>query len=88
MGIGPAAMKVDDVVCIARGASVPLILRERKTFVGDGVIQAFNAHYERRLVGEAYVHGIMMEKRTMKASLKKFSYPKNFHACLTDSRVI
>lgn len=59
MGIGPTAMKVGDVVCVARGASVPLILRERRTFVGDGVIQAFNAHYERRLVGEAYVHGIM-----------------------------
>jgi hypothetical protein len=59
MGIGPAAMELDDVVCIARGASVPLILREKRKFVGDGLIDPFNVIYERELTGEAYVHGIM-----------------------------
>ena len=59
MGIGPAAMEKDDVVCIIRGASIPLILRERREFIGDGMVSPFNAHYERWLVGEAYVHGVM-----------------------------
>ena len=71
MGIGPAAMKVDDVICVARGASVPLVLREIRKFVGDGLIQPFNAHYERRLVGEAYVHGVMDGEAYNEGQLEK-----------------
>ena len=47
MGIGPAAMRGRDIVCVLFGGCVPYILRATDT---DG---------RYRLVGESYVHGIM-----------------------------
>lgn len=47
IGIGPAAMKKGDVVCVLFGGCVPYVLRETDT---DGLY---------RVVGESYVHGIM-----------------------------
>lgn len=45
IGIGPACMQEGDKVCLLSGAIVPFVLRS------DGA--------EHKLVGEAYVHGIM-----------------------------
>ena len=47
MGIGPAAMRDGDVVCILFGGCVPYILRPTDA---DGLY---------KLVGESYVHGVM-----------------------------
>ncbi|KAM7215690.1 Heterokaryon incompatibility protein (HET) domain containing protein [Rhypophila decipiens] len=47
MGLGVSAARHDDDLCIALGASVPMILRRK----GEGSCYTF--------VGEAYVHGLM-----------------------------
>ncbi|KAF2138402.1 uncharacterized protein K452DRAFT_217023, partial [Aplosporella prunicola CBS 121167] len=47
MGIGPAAMAVEDRVVILYGSIVPLILRRCES----------SGNF--KLVGECYVHGIM-----------------------------
>ena len=46
LGLAPWGAREDDVVCVLRGGDVPFILREKE----DGYW---------KLVGEAYVHGIM-----------------------------
>ena len=46
IGIGPRSLQVDDCIFILPGANVPFLLRKR----ADGTY---------KLVGEAYVHGIM-----------------------------
>lgn len=46
LGIGPAAMRVRDLVVVLFGCNVPLALREE-----------LDEHY--RLVGQGYVHGLM-----------------------------
>jgi hypothetical protein len=45
-GLVPSRSRADDFVVVARGGSVPLALRS-------------NAKGEYRLIGEAYVHGLM-----------------------------
>ena len=45
LGLGPCNMKVDDVVFLIPGADAPMILRPEKD--------------KWRLVGEAYIHGVM-----------------------------
>jgi hypothetical protein len=63
MGIGPHYVKPSDVVCIASGASVPLILRETRKFVGGDNSQPLHVFKERRFVGESYIHGLMDGER-------------------------
>lgn len=46
VGLGSEILEVGDVICVLLGARLPYILRER----GDGSF---------RVVGEAYVHGVM-----------------------------
>lgn len=45
IGLGPRSMCTGDIICIMSGGRVPYVLREERN------------HY--RLVGEAYVHGLM-----------------------------
>ncbi|KAI1410613.1 hypothetical protein F5Y13DRAFT_202086 [Hypoxylon sp. FL1857] len=59
MGIGPSHMKTGDLVCVARGASVPLILSENRKFLGGYDLEPLHIHQERRFVGESYIHGLM-----------------------------
>lgn len=46
VGLAPESVEVGDIVCVFLGGKLPYILRER----ADGKF---------RLIGEAYVHGIM-----------------------------
>jgi hypothetical protein len=50
VGLGPAGLEVGDVVVIFEGAKLPYLLRQLKIDGEEGVW---------KLVGEAYVHGIM-----------------------------
>jgi hypothetical protein len=59
MGIGSSHMKTGDLVCIARGASVPLILNEKRKFVGGYDLEPLYICKERRFVGESYIHGLL-----------------------------
>ncbi|RFU79769.1 het-domain-containing [Trichoderma arundinaceum] len=59
MGIGPSSMKTGHLVCIAKGASVPLILDETRTFVGGHSLEPLRVCKETRFVGESYVHGLL-----------------------------
>jgi hypothetical protein len=51
LGVGPPRIEPGDIVCVFRGEPLPLILRPDPTSVGDEEIF--------KLVGEAYVHGVM-----------------------------
>ncbi|KAF9636440.1 Heterokaryon incompatibility [Lasiodiplodia theobromae] len=59
IGIGPACMQEGDKVCVLSGAIVPFILRS------DGA--------EHKLVGEAYVHGIMHGEAYQSTLIKETS---------------
>ncbi|KAF8861653.1 hypothetical protein BDZ45DRAFT_250827 [Acephala macrosclerotiorum] len=50
LGLTPKETKVDDIICILLGCTVPVILRAVK---GGRVAELY------QLIGEAYVHGIM-----------------------------
>lgn len=62
LGSGPEGVQAGDLVFIIPGASVPYILRStfpkaaRLSFIRNSNSHAFNSY---RLIGEAYVHGIM-----------------------------
>ena len=47
MGLGPPEAKPNDIICLFPGSRVPFILRKQS-----------NGYYS--LVGECYVHGIML----------------------------
>ncbi|OCL13179.1 hypothetical protein AOQ84DRAFT_261660, partial [Glonium stellatum] len=48
--LAPSGVRVDDIIVVLLGASVPFILRR---IIGN------LEHEEYELIGEAYVHGIM-----------------------------
>lgn len=50
-GLAPMGTEVGDIICILFGCSVPVILREHRSLVGE------IEYYE--LIGEAYVYGLM-----------------------------
>lgn len=56
LGLGPASLEVGDTVWILPGAKVPFILRHAAGAAGNVAIEEMPRY---KLVGEAYVHGIM-----------------------------
>jgi hypothetical protein len=60
MGLGPESMETDDLVCIISDARTPFVIRKCSE---DG-------DKEYRLVGEAYVHGIMQGEALKQADYK------------------
>ena len=60
MGLVPGAARTGDVLFIAHGMKVPLVLR-KKSF--------WTANYT--LIGECYVHGLMYDQGCYKAGEKK-----------------
>jgi hypothetical protein len=73
MGIGSIHMEPGDLVCITRGASVPLILRETRKFVGGYDSQPLQVLRERIFVGESYIHGLMDGEGYDEGHLKEIS---------------
>lgn len=64
LGLGPASVRVGDVVCIFPGAAGPFVCREDPgggvKLEGDAVEEEDGAGAKKlRVVGESYVHGIM-----------------------------
>jgi hypothetical protein len=60
MGLGPESMETDDLVCIISDARTPFVIRKCS---GD-------SDKEYRLVGEAYVHGMMQGEALKQADYK------------------
>ena len=56
LGLGPVSLDVGDTVCLLPGAKVPFLLRPTAVAAGDVDAQELQQF---KLVGEAYVHGIM-----------------------------
>lgn len=50
IGLAPMTAKVNDLVCILYGCSVPVVLRRQRDLMGTEYFQ---------LIGECYVHGMM-----------------------------
>lgn len=60
LAAGPTTMKEDDVVFLAKGSRMPLLLREYHNIAtGSGQQQDHHQHPSYQLVGRCYVHGIM-----------------------------
>jgi len=59
IGIGTESLMEGDAVCIMDRAQVPLVLRPKQCFIGDGQHFPFTISKKWEFVGEAYVHGIM-----------------------------
>ena len=61
LGIGPVYVTPGDLICVFRGVRLLLILR-KLDIQSSGFWMTFDSsknHDQCRLVGEAYVHGIM-----------------------------
>jgi hypothetical protein len=73
IGIGTDSLIKGDAICIMDRAKVPLILRPRQYFVGDGRHVLFAVRKEWQFVGEAYVHGIMNGEGYKKDKIQEFA---------------
>ena len=72
MGIGPVTTAAGDLICIVRGACVPLILRTDSAETKDEAADP-GAHPERfLLVGDAYVDGLMNGEAYDETKLRDF----------------
>jgi hypothetical protein len=57
VGIGPAVMQCDDIVCVVSGGTTPFLLRH--------ALPAKSMSRKFKLIGESYVHGIMRGEATI-----------------------
>ena len=57
-GVGHRTIEVGDICCVIRGANVPFVLRKAQ-LEPDHSIQTSEKSYAYKLVGEAYIQGVM-----------------------------
>jgi hypothetical protein len=72
IGVGPESSTKGDSVYIIDRVKVPLILRPKRCFIGDGQHAPFAISNMWQLVGEAYVHGIMNGERYKEDKIEEF----------------
>jgi len=59
LGLGPSSLQVGDKVYILKGANVPFLLREQEREDSREGATSNESEMNYKLVGEAYIHGIM-----------------------------
>jgi hypothetical protein len=72
MGVGPPATVPGDMVCVARGACLPLIMREVDVAEEDKGNSAGRQPRKVVLVGDAYVDGLTYGEAYDETVLQEF----------------